>query len=32
VIVARALAKNPLDRYQDAGEMAAALRNYKTLA
>jgi len=31
VIVARALAKNPLDRYQDAGEMAAALRNYKTI-
>ncbi len=32
VIVARALTKNPQDRYQDAAELAAALRSYQTLA
>ena len=31
-IVARALAKNPLERYQDAGDLAAALRSCKTVA
>lgn len=29
-IVTRAMAKDPKDRYQDVGEMAAALRNYQT--
>ncbi|MFO1412903.1 MAG: protein kinase [Burkholderiales bacterium] len=30
-IVGKALAKDPLDRYQDAAEMAADLRNYASL-
>jgi serine/threonine protein kinase len=32
LILARAMAKNPHDRYQDASEMAAALRRYKATA